>query len=49
LVDERQSADDYEVTWDGKNEQGQDLASGVYFFRIDIGELIDTKKMVILR
>ena len=49
LVDERQSADDYEVTWDGKNEQGQDVASGVYFFRIDIGELIDTKKMVILR
>ncbi len=49
LVDEPQSADDYEVKWEGKNEQGQEVASGVYFFRIDIGELIDTKKMVILR
>jgi hypothetical protein len=49
LVDEPQSADDYEVTWDGKNEQGQEVASGVYFFRIDIGELIDRRKMVILR
>jgi hypothetical protein len=49
LVSEPQSADDYEVTWDGKNEQGQEVASGVYFLRIDTGELADRRKMVILR
>ena len=49
LVDEWQNADDYEVTWHGKNEQGEDVASGVYLYKIDIGELTDRKKMVIIK
>jgi hypothetical protein len=49
LVDEPQIADDYEVRWDGKNEQGKDVASGVYFYKLDTGTLSERKKMVIIR
>ena len=49
LVDEPQWADDYEVMWDGKNEQGENVASGVYFYRIEAKEFTESKKMVIVK
>lgn len=49
LVNERQSANDYQVEWDGKNEEGQDVASGIYLYKIDIGESTDRRKMVIIK
>jgi WD40 repeat protein len=33
--------------WDGKNEAGEQAASGVYFYNIQAGEFTVTKKMVI--
>ena len=33
--------------WDGNNEMGERVASGVYFYSIRAGNFIDTKKMVI--
>jgi len=33
--------------WDGKNETGEQAASGVYFYTIQAGEFTATKKMVI--
>jgi flagellar hook capping protein FlgD len=35
--------------WDGKNEAGEQAASGVYFYTIQAGDFTDTKKMVIAR
>ena len=35
--------------WDGKNAKGEDVASGVYFYRIDAGKFSETRKMVILK
>ena len=35
--------------WDGKNARGEDVASGVYFYRIDAGQFSETRKMVILK
>ena len=36
--------------WDGKNELGEDIASGVYYYFIQAGEYtIATKKMVMLQ
>jgi hypothetical protein len=34
--------------WDGNNELGENLASGVYFYTIHAGDFIATKKLVIL-
>jgi hypothetical protein len=35
--------------WDGKNEAGESVASGVYFYSIDAGTFSATKKLVILK
>jgi hypothetical protein len=49
LVDERQSAGYRTVLWDGKDEQGVDVASGVYFYRLKAGDFVDSKKMLLLK
>jgi len=35
--------------WDGRNEAGERVSSGVYFYSIKAGDLTDTRKMVIMR
>ena len=38
-----------EVTWNGLNEQGKAVGSGVYFYRISGSRFTQTKKMVLIR
>jgi hypothetical protein len=33
--------------WDGKNEAGEEVASGIYFYTIQAGDFTATKKMVV--
>ena len=35
--------------WDGKNEYGEPVASGVYFYTLTAGEFTATRRMVILK
>ena len=49
LVDEDQKVGFYRVDWDGKDKQGNELASGVYFYRIQAGDFVKCKKMTMLK
>jgi hypothetical protein len=39
----------HERIWDGTDESGAAVASGVYFCRLDAGPLTHTRKMVLLK
>lgn len=36
LVNEPQEAGHYTATWDGRDESGQEVASGIYFYRLSV-------------
>jgi hypothetical protein len=39
----------YTVTWDGTNDQGRNVASGVYFISLEAAGSRDTGRLVYLR
>jgi hypothetical protein len=49
LVSEELSSGYKSVIWDGKNEDGEDVASGVYFFQLKVGDFSEPKKMLLLK
>jgi len=49
LVNEYQDAGSYRVTWEGNDNSGDAVASGVYFYRVTAGEFKDIKKMVLMK
>jgi hypothetical protein len=49
LVDQPQPAGSYKVQWDGRNQQGQGVSSGVYIYELKTEETNITKKLVLTR
>ncbi len=49
LVNEEQAAGDYTVVWQGRDDEGRQLGSGVYFYRIDAPGISERRKMVMLK
>ncbi len=49
LVQERMSPGNHTIRWDGRNESGEKVSSGVYFYRLTLGEKSIIKKMVLLK
>ncbi len=37
----------YQVQWDGTNDKGNSLSSGVYFYKLKVGNFIETKSMIL--
>ncbi len=49
LVNEFCKPGNYAAKWDGRSDGGDEVASGVYFYRLEASGLRNTKKMVLLR
>ena len=49
IVDEPKQPGNYLVIWDGKNDRGKEVVSGIYLYRLKVGEFIETKKMLLLK
>ena len=49
LVDGSQAAGEHEVTWDGLDDAGRAVASGIYFYQLTAGQFVETKKMLLLK
>lgn len=49
LVDGRQEAGAHAVVWDGANDNGAHVGSGVYWVQMRAGEFVSNKKMVVLK
>ena len=49
LVDEYKEAGFYKIEFNAAQVSGSELASGVYFYRLQAGNFVETKKMIYLR
>ena len=49
LVDGVQAAGPQAATWDGTAANGDGVASGVYFYRLRVGDVTDVRRMVLLK
>lgn len=49
LVDDFQTAGFHHVQWRGTNQAGQAVASGLYFYRMRAGDILQTKAMLLTK
>ena len=49
LVDEYKAAGRYHVTWHAVDQDGHPIASGLYFYRLQVGQFSSTRKMLLLK
>jgi len=49
LMDQDMKPGVYQVDWDGKDESGNSVSTGVYFYKVQAGDFSDMKKMVLLK
>lgn len=49
LLDEETSAGTHSLVWNGKDERGKSVASGIYFSKIKTDADIQTKKMLLMK
>jgi hypothetical protein len=49
LLDKEMRPGRYEVVWDGRDEKGKEVSSGIYFYQLKTGDYKEIRKMVLLR
>ncbi len=49
LLNQTQDAGNRFINWDATNTQEQPVSAGLYFYRINVGDLVQTRKMILLK
>ncbi|RPI74296.1 MAG: T9SS C-terminal target domain-containing protein [Ignavibacteriales bacterium] len=49
LINEELNNGVYSVQWNGDNNSGEKVSSGIYFYRIEAGSYINSRKMLLLK
>ncbi|RMH75971.1 MAG: T9SS C-terminal target domain-containing protein, partial [Calditrichaeota bacterium] len=49
LVNRRQTRGRYTVIWDGRDQSGKPVASGIYLYRLEADHFVQVRKLVLLR
>jgi flagellar hook assembly protein FlgD len=49
LAGDRRDAGTYSLDWDGRAESGSPIGSGAYFLRVQRGNAVDTRKLLIVK
>jgi len=49
LVNTKQHIGTYSVEWDGRKINGEKVTSGIYLYRLSVGEEMQSKKMVLVK
>ena len=49
LVNTNQSSGYKSIQWNATNNQGEPVSAGVYIYKIQAGNFVDTKKMILLK
>ncbi len=49
VVNEHLEAAYHSVVWDGKDANGVNVSSGVYFYKMDTGKYVSTKRMILMK
>ena len=49
LADNHQNPGTYTITWNGKNNSGISVSSGVYYCRVKAGNVMRTNKMILMK
>ncbi|MDA0986650.1 MAG: T9SS type A sorting domain-containing protein [Bacteroidetes bacterium] len=49
LVSQEQKIGNYKTFWDGKNEVGESVSAGIYFYQIKSGNYLSSKKMLLIK
>ena len=49
LVDQYQDAGTHSVTWNSRDDNGHQVASGIYFYRLTADNYVETKKMILMK
>ncbi|MCB0315264.1 MAG: T9SS type A sorting domain-containing protein, partial [Calditrichaeota bacterium] len=49
LLNDEQEPGVYTVSWDGTNQFGEKVSSGIYFYRMAAGKFIQTRRMMLLK
>ena len=49
IQSDTQQAGEHSLSWDGRDDYGREVASGVYIYRLDVGEWAVHRRMLLLR